>query len=223
MEARMDWPTHRNLAPALIALGVLLLCLQPCLAQTPNNSLAEGTTLPATDTPSRAPTAAPVNLDRYVIGPNDVLAIDVWKETELTRVLPVRPDGQISLPLIGDVQASGLTPHELQASLTEKLRAFFEHPAVTVIVQQANSHHFNVMGEVQKPGAYAMTEPVTVLDALALAGGFRDFAKEKKIYVLRGHPDGSHERLPFNYREVIKGKNMAQNIQLRPGDTIVVP
>lgn len=221
----MKRPTYRSVAFGVIAPGVLVLCLQPCLAQAPSGSLTEAamSATSAGDVVALPPTAAPVNVERYVIGPNDVLAVDVWKVTELTRVLPVRPDGQISLPLIGDVQASGLTPHELQASLTEKLRAYFERPAVTVIVQQANSHHFNVMGEVQKPGAYNMTQPVTVLDALALAGGFRDFAKEKKIYVLRIRPDGSPERIPFNYREVIKGKNVAQNIQLRPDDTVIVP
>lgn len=174
------------------------------------------------------PAAPPGRVDvpassQYVIGPNDVLAIDVWKEAELTRVVPVRPDGNISLPLIGDVSASGLTPLQLQTRLLERLRAYLEQPAVTVMVQQANSYRFNVMGEVQKAGSYAIARPTTVLDALAMAGGFRDFAKKTEIYVLRMHLDGTHERLPFNYRQVIKGERLAQNVQLRPGDTVVVP
>ncbi len=223
MKTSMSWPTPRRLTPGLIAVFVLLLCFPLCRAQSASNSLARGSTSAAGDTLRDAYAATPINPEHYVIGPNDVLAIDVWKESEFTRVLPVRPDGRISLPLIGEVQASGLTPFELQANLTEKLRTYFERPSVTVMVQQANSHHFNVMGEVQKPGSYNMTQPVTVLDALALAGGFRDFAKEKKIYVLRILADGTTERIAFNYREVIKGKNMAQNIQLRPDDTVIIP
>lgn len=158
-----------------------------------------------------------------MIGPDDVLEIDVWRQKEVSRVVTVRPDGKISLPLLGDLQAGALTPVQLQASLTKALRAYYERPEVTVIVQKAQSHWFNVVGEVSKPGSYPLAQPLTVLDALALAGGFKDFAKQTKIYVLRVNPDGSHERLHFNYKQVISGKKLAQNVHLESGDTVVVP
>lgn len=219
----MSCRTHCKLLIAL-ALLIILFSLRAEQAQSQQYALAGPAEADATINHAASPGGVGVLVSpQYVIGPNDVLAVDVWKEAELTRVVPVRPDGNISLPLIGDVGASGLTPAQLQARLTEKLRVYLEHPAVTVIVQQANSYLFNVMGEVQKPGAYAITRPTTVLDALAMAGGFRDFAKETKVYVLRMQVDGTHERLPFNYRQVIKGEKLAQNVQLRPGDTVVVP
>lgn len=159
----------------------------------------------------------------YVIGADDVLAINVWKENEISQEAPVRPDGKVSLPLIGDVQASGLTPAELQRSIRGRLAAYLVNPTVTVMVREARSHRFNVVGEVERPGSYVLGQALTVLDALALAGGFRDFAKTGGIYVLRLHADGAHERLSFNYKQVISGRNLEQNILLRPGDTVVVP
>lgn len=159
----------------------------------------------------------------YRIGAADVLAINVWKEQEISRVVPVRPDGKISLPLIGDIVASGLTPVQLQAAIREQLHKYLENPEVTVIVQEARSRQFNVMGQVNKPGTYSLAQPLTVLDAIALAGGFRDFAKTGKVYVLRVAADGSHQRLPFNYKHVVKGEDLSQNVALQAGDTIVVP
>ena len=173
------------------------------------------------DTPPQR--VAPVNPHSYVIGAEDVLSINVWKETEISRQVPVRPDGMISLPLLGDVKATGLTPLELQDQLTNDLKKYISDPQVTVIVNQVNSLTFNVVGEVLKPGYYPLTRRMTVLDAIALAGGFRDFAKSKKIYVLRTAADGKQQRLPFNYTAVIKGKNSSQNIELQPRDTLVVP
>ncbi len=129
----------------------------------------------------------------------------------------------ISLPLLGDVKASGLTPLQLQDLLTTDLKKYISDPQVTVIVTQVNSLSFNVVGEVLKPGYYPLTRRMTVLDAIAMAGGFRDFAKTKKIYVLRTDADGKQLRLPFNYKNVIKGKNSNQNIELQPRDTLVVP
>ncbi len=161
--------------------------------------------------------------DSYVIGAEDVLSINVWKEQELSRQVPVRPDGMISLPLLGDVKASGLTPLQLQDQLTTDLKKYISDPQVTVIVNQVNSLAFNVVGEVLKPGYYPLTRRMTVLDAIAMAGGFRDFAKVKKIYVLRTEADGKQVRLPFNYKNVVKGKNPNQNIELQPRDTLVVP
>lgn len=171
-------------------------------------------------TPQRVTPAKP---DSYVIGSEDVLSINVWKEQELSRQVPVRPDGMISLPLLGDVKATGLTPLQLQDQLTTDLKKYISDPQVTVIVTQVNSLSFNVVGEVLKPGYYPLTRRMTVLDAIAMAGGFRDFAKTKKIYVLRTEADGKQVRLPFNYKNVVKGKNSAQNIELEPRDTLVVP
>ena len=166
---------------------------------------------------------SPVKPDSYVIGAEDVLAINVWKEQELSKSVPVRPDGMISLPLLGDVKATGLTPLQLQDVLTTELKKYISDPQVTVIVNQVNSLTFNVVGEVLKPGYYPLTRRMTILDAIAMSGGFRDFAKTKKIYVLRTDADGKQLRLPFNYKNVIKGKTSSQNIELQPRDTLVVP
>jgi polysaccharide biosynthesis/export protein len=161
--------------------------------------------------------------DSFVIGANDVLAINVWKEPDVSRSVPVRSDGKISLPLAGEVQAAGLTPLKLEQDIAGKLQNFISEPEVTVIVQQINSQKFNILGMVSKPGSYSLSNSSTVLDAIAVAGGFRDFAKQKAIYVLRQNSNGSESRLPFNYKEVVKGKNSGQNVKLQPNDTIVVP
>ena len=161
--------------------------------------------------------------DSFVIGNDDVLAINVWKEPDISRSIPVRSDGKISLPLVGEVQAAGRTPLKLEQDIAAKLKDYIEEPEVTVIVQQINSQKFNILGQVTKPGSYPLTNSPTVLDAIALAGGFRDFAKQKAIYVLRQNSDGSQARIPFNYKAVVKGKNPGQNIKLQPHDTIVVP
>jgi polysaccharide biosynthesis/export protein len=159
----------------------------------------------------------------YSIGTEDILAINVWKEPELSRTVPVRPDGKVTVPLIGEVQAQGLTPNELETNIAKALKSFVANPEVSVIVQEVHSVKFNILGEVTKPGSYPLAKPTTVLDAIALAGGFRDFAKTTKIYVLRVRTDGSRHTMPFNYKNVIKGKNFDQNVELLPGDTIIVP
>jgi len=159
----------------------------------------------------------------YIIGPEDVLAVNVWKEPEVSRTLPVRPDGKISLPLIGDLLASGRTTSQLQGEIKQQLRTYFTSPEVTVLVQEAKSHKFNIVGEISKPGSYILTNSMTVLDAIAVAGGLKDFAKGSKIYVLRVAADGSRVRLPFNYKKVIKGGDLRENVELAARDTIVVP
>jgi polysaccharide export outer membrane protein len=161
--------------------------------------------------------------DAYIIGVDDVLAINVWKEPDVSKTVPVRSDGKISLPLAGEVQASGQTPRQLELDLSRRLASYISQPEVTVIVQEIKSQKFNILGQVAKPGAYPIANNPTVLDAIAQAGGFRDFAKQKSIYVLRRNPDGTETRLPFNYKEMIKGKNADQNIKLHANDTIVVP
>ncbi len=158
----------------------------------------------------------------FVIGTGDVLAIDVWKEAELSRVVPVRSDGRISLPLIGELQAGGQTPKQLEREIAAKLKDYISEPEVTVIVQEIKSQKFNVLGMVMRPGSYALTKPMTVMDAIAMAGGLRDFAKQKDIYVLRRSGRGQ-VRLPFNYKDVVKGHNSAQNVELESNDTIVIP
>ena len=181
---------------------------------------------PVTVASINQPVAAEVSKphdDSFVIGANDVLAINVWKEPDVSRSVPVRSDGKISLPLAGEIQASGLTPLKLEQDIAGKLQSFIAEPEVTVIVQQINSQKFNILGMVSKPGSYSLTNSSTVLDAIAAAGGFRDFAKQKSIYVLRHNPNGTEARLPFNYKDVVKGKNPDQNVKLQPNDTIVIP
>ncbi|HEX4487763.1 MAG TPA: polysaccharide biosynthesis/export family protein [Terriglobales bacterium] len=204
----------KNLRGGLFA-AVMLCLLLPAWAQQ---------NAPATATPPAAEKIpAAKGDDSYVIGPADVLAINVWKEAEISRSIPVRSDGRISLPLIGEVQAAGRTPRQLQEELAKKLTSFISEPDVTVIVQEIHSQKFNVLGQVGKPGTFLLTDSTTVLDAIALAGGFRDFAKQKAIYVLRQNADGTQTRLPFNYKDVVKGKNIEQNVKLLPRDTVVVP
>ena len=157
-----------------------------------------------------------------MIGDDDVLAINVWKEPDISRSIPVRSDGKISLPLVGEVQAAGLTPLTLEKDIASKLKNYISEPEVTVMVQQVNSQKFNILGQVARPGSYVIANSPTVIDAIALAGGFRDFAKQKSIYVLR-QGVSKDSRIPFNYKDVSQGKNMTQNIKLEPGDTVVVP
>jgi polysaccharide biosynthesis/export protein len=169
------------------------------------------------------PTGQPSSAENYVIGPGDVLAINVWKEPDVSKLVPVRSDGRISLPLAGELRASGKTPKSLEQEITAKLQSYISEPEVTVIVQEIKSQRFNILGQVTKPGTYLLMDSTTVLDAIAMAGGFRDFAKRKSIYVLRTKSDGSKQRLPFNYNQVIKGESQGQNITLEPHDTVVVP
>jgi polysaccharide biosynthesis/export protein len=159
----------------------------------------------------------------YVIGANDVLAINVWKEPDISRSVPVRSDGKISLPLVGELQAGGQTPRQLEQEITKRLQNFISEPEVTVIVTDSKSQKVNILGMVARPGTYLLTSSTTVLDAIAMSGGFKDFAKQKSIYVLRQAPDGTQQRIPFNYKDVIRGKNAEQNVRLQAGDTVVVP
>jgi polysaccharide biosynthesis/export protein len=186
----------------------LLLCSAtlPCWSQEPAKD---------------APPPATVSDSTYRIGPDDTLHISVWKEADLTNTLPVRADGMISLPLLNDVQAAGLTPMQLATSLTEKLKKYLADPRVTVVVTAMNSQRVYVIGEVLHTGAMNLLPGMTVLQALATAG-FTQFANTKGIYVLRTE-SGRQQKMPVNYKALIKGDSMGQNIALKPGDTIVVP
>jgi polysaccharide export outer membrane protein len=164
---------------------------------------------------------APASTDsNYVIGAQDVLDISVWKEEQLTKTVPVRPDGKISMPLLNDVQAAGLTPTQLATQITESLKKFVTDPQVTVIVREINSQRVYLLGEVTRAGAYPLLPNMTVLQALSSAGGFTQFANLKKIYVLRVE-NGKQEKFPFNYKHALESPD--QNILLKAGDTIVVP
>ena len=158
----------------------------------------------------------------YTIGEEDILDINVWKEAEISRSVPVRPDGKISLPLINDIQAAGLTPTQLSMVITERLRKFLADPQVTVIVRAINSRRIYLVGEVARAGAFPMLPNMTIMQALASAGGFTQFANLKGIYVLRNE-NGRQIKIPFNYKEAIKGSRPEENVLLKPGDTIVVP
>jgi polysaccharide export outer membrane protein len=157
----------------------------------------------------------------YRIGVNDVLTIAVWQESEFSATVPVRTDGKISVPLLHDVQAAGLTPIELTASLTEKLKKYIDDPRVTVVVSQMTPQRIYVVGEVMHHGPMVLLPDLTVLQALATAG-LTQFANAKKIYVLRS-VNGTEQKFPVNYKRLLKGEGMAQNIALKTGDTIVVP
>lgn len=162
------------------------------------------------------------NDPNYVIGAQDVIDINVWKEPDLTRAVPVRPDGKISMPLLNDVQAAGLTPMQLTAQISNALKKFISDPQVTVVVAQINSQRIYILGEVNGAGVKALLPGMTMLEALSSAGGFTMFANVKKIYLLRT-VDGKQEKFPFNYKDVIHGKTPEENITLKAGDTIIVP
>lgn len=167
-------------------------------------------------------TSAAVSKD-YKIGIDDILTVNVWHEPDLSRNITVRPDGKISLPLIGDVQAQGKTPPQLQAELRSDLAQFIKDPELTVIVAEIRSRRVNIIGQVVHPGTFAMTQQMGVLDVIAEAGGLREFAKKNKIYVLRETSAGQRVRLDYNYRDVLSGKHNAQDILLQANDTVVVP
>lgn len=163
-----------------------------------------------------------ISASTYVIGLEDVLDINIWKEPEISRIVPVRSDGKISLPLLHDVQAAGLTPVQLGTEITKELKKFFNDPQVTVIVVAMNSQKVYILGEVIKPGPVPLVPNMTVLQVLSVAGGLSQYANEKKIYVLRKE-NGKEARLLFDYRQAVEGRGPGRNIVLQPGDTIVVP
>lgn len=159
----------------------------------------------------------------YRIGADDVLTINVWHEPEVSRNVPVRPDGDISLPLVGDVHAAGMTPTALKKELEARFSKFLTDPSVSVIVSEIRSQRINVLGQVMRPGTYPLIPPMTVIDAVATAGGLREFAKAKKIYVLRTLPNGQRQRIKFEYNNVLKGKKGSKDLLLQTLDTVVVP
>jgi polysaccharide export outer membrane protein len=202
----------------LLLFSLLVAC------QLSAQTFAPGSNASAATAPTTTPTAvAPNSPADYLIGTEDVLQVSVWKEPDFSATaIPVRADGKISLPLLNDVQASGLTPQQLSRNITERLRQYVAEPRVTVIVTAMNSRRAYVMGQVLRQGAVSLVSNITVLQAISAAGGLGQFANGKKIYILRTE-NGKQHRLSFNYNEAIKGTNPEQNIFLKPGDTVVVP
>ena len=188
--------------------------------------LATALSAAAQNAPKASPTEAAVarameSVGDYQIGPEDVLDISVWKNPELSRKVPVRPDGKISLPLVNDIQAAGLTPTELRKQLTARLTEFVPTPEVSVVVQEVQSYKVAVVGAVKTPGRFMLRSPATVLECLALAQGLTEFASKERIVVLRQN-GATTTRIPFNYRKLADG-NDQDNFLVRPGDIIVVP
>lgn len=227
---------------AVLALAVLLPAralgqgaptpeaAQPQPAQSQPAPSQPGPVQPATAQP---PAPAPVGGSQpgaqaaavppdYVIGPDDVLSVVFWEQQNHGGDVIVRPDGKITLPLINDVQAAGLTPDQLRQAIVTASTRFLRDPSVTVIVKQTNSRRVYVTGRVHRPGTYVITTPVTVLQMLALAGGVAEFAKKDRIVVMRTEA-GQTVSHKFNYKDVIKGEKLEQNILLKPGDTVIVP
>jgi polysaccharide export outer membrane protein len=216
----------------LLAMIVLTLAI-PALAQkaTPktkgqavNAAVSNGgrdVSAPQSAAPAAAPATA-ANDSSYVIGATDELDISVWEQPDLSLRVPVRPDGMISLPLLNDLQAAGKTPMELRTLITDKLSTLVKDPQVTVVVIAINSQRVFVLGQVLKAGAYPFFPGMTVLQAITSAGGLGVFANEKKIVVMRTE-NGQQVRLPFNYKDVVRGLKSEQNIVLKPGDTVLVP
>jgi polysaccharide export outer membrane protein len=161
---------------------------------------------------------APVDSNSYKVGPGDVLNIRVWGEGEFSGPVAVQQNGNITLPLVGDLQAGGMTPIQIQDELAKSLTKYVVKPLVTVTVQEVGSKRYYMDGMVARPGEYALVVPTTVLEALSKAGGVGEFANAKHIYILRGT-----KRIPFNYKDVLRGKRMDENILLQPGDHVVVP
>jgi polysaccharide export outer membrane protein len=169
-----------------------------------------------------APVAAVPPPADYVIGTDDILSVVFWRDKDMSADVAVRPDGKISLPLLNDVQASGLTPTQLRDQLTEGAKQYVSDPNVTVVVRQINSRKVFITGQVQKPGPYALGGPTTVLQLIATAGGVLEYAHSNRIIVMRSE-NGKQMSYPFDYKGVIARKNLKQNIELKPGDTVIVP
>lgn len=215
------------------ATGAAQATGKPATTNTPQKPAGSGTSTQKPQTPPAAkPNIAPAPVvaapsvptpPDYVIGPEDILQVLYWQEKEWSAEVMVRPDGLISLPQLNDVQASGLKPEQLRERIVEAARKFFkEDPDITVVVKQINSRKVFITGQVGKPGPYPLTAPTTVLQLIAMSGGLSEFAKKKDIVVMRAQ-NGKQLSFRFNYEEVMKRKNLKQNIELLPGDTVIVP
>ena len=199
-----------------LAATMFIAVAQPPTQQTPPDKPADPPAVLPNSTGTNG-SAAPVDPKTYVIGPEDVISISVFHEQDLTRMESVRPDGKVTMPLIGDMQAEGLTPERFRAQLKQALSTYINNPDVTITIMAVNSKRYTIAGQVMRPGPVALVLPTHVFDALSSVG-FKDFANMKKIVILRGA-----ERIKFNYNDVLHGKHLEQNILLQAGDTIYVP
>lgn len=211
MTTRARWPVSLPCVwlACLVASGAVLL----------TSAAVEGQSLMAAVTPARPD----VVLDDYVIGPDDVLSIIFWRNKEMSGDVVVRPDGRITLPLLNDLAASGLTPSQLRERIATDAAKFIEDPEPTVTVRQINSRRVYITGAVAKPGPYPLVAPLSVMQLIALAGGLNEWAHGKDIVVMRGVGATTPTALPFDYTAVMRGRHLEQNMPLRPGDTVVVP
>lgn len=205
-------------ASALLLLSFPLGALAQDQTPPPANPSNAGNDKKVASAPVPTSAGAPVDSGSYKIGPSDVLNIRVWNEPEFSGPVAVHQDGKITLPLVGDLAAGGKTPNEVQDIIADSLKKYVVKPLVTVTVQEVGSKRYYINGLIARPGEYPLVVPTTILDAISQAGGPQDFANTKHIYVLRGD-----KRIYFNFKDVIKGKHMEQNIQLEPGDHIVIP
>ena len=211
----------KSIASAIgVALAVLAMTA-PSAAQAP--AAAKGTAAaPLGAAPASAPTVAIAVPTEYIIGADDVMSVVFWRDKELSADVTVRPDGKISLPLLNEIQAAGLTPAQLKDRIAEEAKKYVEDPTVTVEVKAINSRKVFITGEVRKPGPYPLTGTTTVLQLIAVAGGLGDYAKGEKITIVRAEA-GRQTAFRFNYKDVLKGRKLAQNIELKPGDAVLVP
>jgi polysaccharide export outer membrane protein len=211
---------HLKTKVATLALAFIAVTGTHAQQGTPSTAVPNGSGAkpPAGVT---VPAGVPTPPD-YVIGPDDLLTVVFWREKELSGDVAVRPDGKITLPLLNDVQASGLTPEQLRAEITTAAAKFVTDPTVSVVVKTMNSRKVYITGMVMKVGPYPLVGPTTVMQLIATAGGLQEFADEKNITILRNE-NGRQVAFRFNYKDVLKRKNLKQNIELKPGDTIIVP
>lgn len=210
----------RGLVAVCVMLGSALVppATRNAFASQAGGTQAGQEAKPPAPAPNISSPGAAVDTKTFKVGPQDVLKIIVWREQDFTGLYTVHSDGKITLPLAGDIQAGGLTADEIQKNVTAALSKLIQKPNVTVTVQQVLSQKYFMDGEIGRPGEYQLSAPTTVLEAISMAGGLREFANGKKIYVLRGD-----QQLRFNYKDVIKGKNLDQNVYLQSGDHVIVP
>ena len=205
----------RAMAVVLVS-GILHAALMPSPA-------ASAQAAPAAARPPAGTPASAATPPDYVIGPNDVLTLVFWRDKDMSGDVSVRPDGKISVPLVNDVQAAGLTPDQLRQQLTTAAAKYLQDPTVTVVVKEINSRKVFITGQVSKPGPYALSGPMTVLQLIAMAGGLLEYANAKNIVIMRTDERGRSVSFLFNYKDVTRRKNVTQNIELKPGDTVIVP
>jgi polysaccharide export outer membrane protein len=213
----------KSIASAIGAV-VALATAAPGFAQAPaagksTAAAPSGANAPAASTTPPAPVAIPTE---YIIGADDVMSVVFWRDKELSADVTVRPDGKISLPLLNDIQAAGLTPAQLKDRIVDEAKKYVEDPTVTVEVKAINSRKVFITGEIRKAGPYPLTGTMTVLQLISIAGGLGDYAKGDQITIVRIE-NGKQAAFKFNYKEVLKQQKLAQNIELKPGDTVVVP